>query len=104
MTGIGTLSAGARIADTGQPGPSVAYGEEPPRARNTLEFVLTFVFETQLRSGNQVDDCPGHSDLTWLGQALDTLSQMHGYAGYVIAPSFYFTSMETGANLQAQLL
>jgi hypothetical protein len=39
-------------ADTGRVGPSVAHGEEPPGAGNTLEFVLAFVLETQVRSGN----------------------------------------------------
>lgn len=96
-------SAPARsgIADSGQPGPSVAHSEEPPGARNTLEFVLTFFLETQVRSGNQVDDCPGHEDLTWLGSALHTLSQMHGYAGYVFAAAFDFTRVEACPNLQA---
>src|SRR5271155_4689926 len=75
-------------ADTGRFGPSVAHGEEPPGARNTLEFVLTFVLETQVRASNQVDDCPGHKDLAWLGSALHTLSQMHGYAGYVFTAAF----------------
>jgi len=66
--------------------------------------MLTFVRETQLRSGNQVDDCPGHKDLTWLGSALHALGQMHGYAGYVFATAFDFTRMQARPDLHAQLL
>lgn len=80
---------------------SAAYCEEPPRAGNTLELLLASILETQTRSGNQVDDCPGHEDLTWLGSTLHTLSQVHGHTGYVFAAAFDFTRMETHPNLQA---
>lgn len=84
--------------------PSAAHAEELPGARYTLEFVLTHALEAQVRSGNQVDDCPGHENLAWLGSTLDTLSQMHGYSRYVFAAAFDFTRVEACSNLHAQLL
>lgn len=71
---------------------------------NTLEFVLAFVLEPEVRSGNQVDNSPRDADLTWFGAALHALSQMHGYAGHVVAAAFDFARVKAGPNLQPQLL
>lgn len=74
-------------------------GEEPPGARNTLQFVLAQVVETEVRSGNQVHDRSGNEDLTWLCSTLYALSQMYSYAGHVLTPSFNFTRMEACSDL-----
>lgn len=71
---ISTQCTGDGIADTGRPALSATHGEEPPRARNALEFVLTLILEPEVRTGNQVDNCPRHPNFTWLRAALHALS------------------------------
>ena len=66
--------------------------------------MLTFILEPEVRTGNQVDNCPRHPNFTWFRKALHTLSQMHSYARHVVAAAFDFTRMEACPNLQPQLL
>ena len=72
--------------------------EEQPAPRYPPEFVLTPIFEDQIRSENEVLDRARYEDLAGCGLARDPGCNVNSNAADVITTYLNFTSVNSGAQ------